>query len=85
MNWHFSDDGIKPHDFQDCIAIESRERRIVDCYWSQKENLFRTLDGGHIFYLGEFDDYDNYVLAWISVDEIFKDYFAAKEAKHGNQ
>ena len=81
MNWHFSNDGTKPHDFQDCIAIESRERQIVDCFWSKKENIFRTYDSGNVFYLGEFEDYDNYVLAWITVDEIFKDYFATKENK----
>ena len=84
MNWHFINDGTKPKDLQECIAIESRERQIVSCYWMEQEDLFRSYEGEDEykeFYLGPFEDYDNYILAWIPIDEIFKDYFGAKDGE----
>ena len=79
MNWHFFDDGTVPKDLQECVAIESRERSIVPCYWVAKEKLFHVYDNNlDVFYLGEFEDYDNYVLAWIPIDDIIDDYFSKK-------
>lgn len=82
MNWHFSDDGTKPHDLQECIGIDSRKRIIVSCYWMEYEDLFRSYEGNdeyEEFYLGPFEDYDNYIVAWIPIDEVLKDYFSVKE------
>lgn len=82
MNWQFISDGIKPKDLEECFAIDSQERGIVLCYWCEKENLFHAHDPYHTtFYFGEYEDYDNFVVAWIPVRDVMTDYFIDKEVK----
>lgn len=76
MNWIFHDSGVKPKYLEECFAIDSRERLIIPCVWYADENQFWSQDG--IFYLGPFEDFDNYVLAWIPMDEFINDYMEAK-------
>lgn len=79
MNWIFYDSGVKPKHLEECFAIESREREIVSCYWNDRKIQFQAYDGeDDVFYLGPFEDYDNYVLAWIPAQEVINDYMEAK-------
>lgn len=90
MNWNFWDNGKKPRDTQECIGVESRERAIVLCYWVEREGVFRVCgwqemvrngwEDAELYYLGPFEDADNYILAWIPVDDILKDYFDGRNA-----
>lgn len=83
MNWIFYDRGVKPKHLEECFAIESRERQIVSCYWNDREKQFYSYDKyGEIFYLGPFEDYDNYVLAWIPASEVINDYMEAKSKQN---
>lgn len=83
MNWIFYDSGVKPKHLEECFAIESRERQIVPCYWNDREKQFYSNEKyGNVFYLGPFEDYDNYVLAWIPASKIINDYMEAKSKQN---
>lgn len=86
MKWHFAANGDKPEHLKEYLSISGDERYVMPTYYNECKDVMVSYDDCQEWLIGEHYDeigvlYNNYVKAWVDINDVLADYMANKEMR----